>query len=70
LKGKHFREKLTIFRVNVSLSHFLDMLIDYPNSKDYATDMLEKLLKEELLNQEQIDLYKKHIENLGNLEEY
>jgi hypothetical protein len=54
----------------VSLSHFLDMLIDYPNSKDYATDMLEKLLKEELFNQEQIDLYKKHIENLGNLEEY
>jgi hypothetical protein len=32
--------------------------------------MLEKLLKEELLTMEQIDLYKKHIENLDNQEDY
>lgn len=46
------------------------MLIDYPNSKEYATSMLSTLLKEQLMNQEQFDLYTKHIENLDNLEDY
>jgi len=46
------------------------MLIDYPNSKDYATKMLDKLLAEELMSSEQIVLYKKHIENLGAGEDY
>jgi hypothetical protein len=52
------------------LSHFVDMLIDYPNSKKYVIDLLEKLFKDELLDQEQNDLYKKHIENLDNMEDY
>ena len=28
------------------MSNFLDTLIDYPNSKDYAFQMLERLEKE------------------------
>lgn len=32
--------------MNVSMSNFLDTLIDYPNSKDYAFQMLERLEKE------------------------
>lgn len=46
------------------------MLIDYPNSQDYATRMLDKLLAEQLLGPDQIALYKQHIENLGNSEYY
>jgi len=54
------------FSVNVSLANFLDTLIDYPNSKDYAHQLLARLLKEELITSQQIELYKQHIENLDN----
>ena len=33
------------YRINVSLSNFMDMLIDYPKSKDYANEMIDKLLE-------------------------
>lgn len=29
--------------MNVSLANFIDMLIDYPNSKRYAFDLFDKL---------------------------
>ena len=41
------------FRINVSIANFLDMLIDYPNSKQYANDMFDKLLKMGVMTQDQ-----------------
>ena len=50
--------------MNVSLSNFLDMLIDYPNSKTYAGNMLDRLLKINLIDEDQLSRYKQHIMNL------
>ncbi len=41
------------FRLNVSIANFLDMLIDYPNSKQYVNDMFDKLLKMGVMTQDQ-----------------
>ena len=50
---------LTIsYSVNVSMVNFCDMLIDYPNSKDYAFSMFEKLCEMELLSAEMLPKYK------------
>jgi len=40
------------FRINVSIANFLDMLIDYPNSKQYANDMFDKLLTMGVMTQD------------------
>ena len=41
-----FLLQLTLtFRINVSISNFMDMLIDYPKSKDYVNEMFDKLLE-------------------------
>lgn len=44
------------------------MLIDYPNSKQYANEMFDKLLEMGVMTKDQNQLYKQHIENLENLE--
>lgn len=68
-KEEHLFEGVDLLEgVNVSLSNFLDTLIDYPNSKDYANQLLKRLHSEELINQEQFDSYVKHIENLENMD--
>ena len=59
-----------VCRVNVSLSNFIDMLIDYPNSKTYAGGMLDKLLLINLIDIDQLTRYKQHIENLEKMELY
>ena len=41
------------FRLNVSIANFLDMLIDYPNSKQYVNDMFDKLLIMGVMTQDQ-----------------
>ena len=52
LKGKNLIQ-LTSFRINVSMSNFVDMLIDYPNSKVYASDMFDKLLEMGVMTKDQ-----------------
>lgn len=54
--------------MHVSLANFADTLIDYPNSKEYAFQMFEKMSELHLLTKEQVDNYKKHVENLMNQE--
>ena len=39
LKGKYFTLISFLCRVNVSLANFADLMIDYPNSKEYAFTM-------------------------------
>lgn len=55
-------------RVNVSLANFVDMLIDYPNSKLYAFQMFDKLAEMGVMSADQNSKYKQHCENLENME--
>ena len=54
--------------VNVSLANFVDMLIDYPNSKIYAFDLFDKLVEMEVMAQEQCARYKQHLNNIEDME--
>ena len=40
--------------VNVSMANFLDAMIDYPKSKEYAFVMFERLEKIQLISQSQL----------------
>lgn len=46
------------------MANFLDTIIDYPNSKIYATEFCQRLNEIEVLTEEQTTNYKKHIENV------
>ena len=52
--------------MHVSLANFIDTMIDYPNSKDYAFQMFEKFGSDNLqiLKTDMIPKYKKHVEHL------
>lgn len=50
--------------MHVSLANFIDTLIDYPNSKQYAFQMFDTLGKEEILRADMIPKYKMHVEHL------
>ena len=52
----------------MSLSNFVDMMIDYPNSKSYANQLFLRLRSLDLLTDDQVALYSKHIDNLENME--
>lgn len=54
--------------VNVSLAHFHDTLIDYPNSRDYCVQLFERMRDAELMTEEQVGTYTKHIDNLKEIE--
>lgn len=54
--------------VNVSMGNFQDMLIDYPNAKEYVFGMFDKLHSLDLLDETQLANYKKHVENLQNMD--
>ena len=51
------------------MTNFVDMLIDYTNSKVYASDMFDKLLEMGVMTKDQNQLYKQHIQNLDNWED-
>lgn len=68
-KDRHlFEPKDLIEGVNVSLANFVDMLIDYPNSKLYAYDLFDKLTTMQVMTSDQNSRYKQHCENLENME--
>ena len=52
--------------MHVSLANFSDTIIDYPNSKDYAFEVFEKLGVLGVLQKEMIDKYRQHVQNLMN----
>ena len=56
--------------LNVSMTNFLDTMIDYPNSKQYAFGLFEKLKQLNLLTQEEVKKYEAHVENLENFDDY
>lgn len=54
--------------VNVSLANFVDMLIDYPNSKKYAFGLFDKLTDMKVMSEDQNAKYKQHCQNLEDAE--
>jgi len=64
LEDKLLEDNDLIEGVNVSMGNFQDMLIDYPNAKDYVFGMFDKLHQLSLLTETQLANYKKHVENL------
>lgn len=50
--------------MHVSLANISDSIIDYPNSKDYAFQMFDKLNEMGIITKEMVEKYKKHVENL------
>jgi hypothetical protein len=51
----------------VSLANFYDTMIDYPQSKDYVMEVLNRLFKIGIIETEkQLEKYSKHLENLEN----
>jgi len=54
--------------INVSLANFLDMMIDYPNSKQYAYAMFDKLTEMGVMTTDQNSKYKLHCDNLEDME--
>lgn len=55
--------------VHVSLANFIDTLIDYPKSREYAFQMFDRLGQLGVLKQEMIAKYKQHVDNLENFVE-
>jgi hypothetical protein len=47
--------------VNVAMVNFSDMIIDYPNAKDYAFGLFDKLNELNLLTGEELTKYKQHV---------
>jgi len=46
------------------VAHLPDLIIDYPNAKLYAKEMIEKSVGYNIIGQEEAEKYIKHIENL------
>ena len=50
------------------MANFVDMMIDYPNSKQYAYGMFDKLTEMGVMTDDQNSKYKQHCENLEDME--
>ena len=50
--------------MNVSLANFADMLIDYPNSKLYAFQLLDRLTEMGVMDLDRASKYKQHCKDL------
>ena len=47
--------------MHVSLANFIDTMIDYPMSQQYAFQMFERLGRIGVMTEEQVKTYKKHV---------
>jgi len=59
ITGKDLVESL-----NVAMARFVDTIIDYPNSKLYVKELVEKLVEMQMLTEKQAVNYKLHLENI------
>ena len=67
LKEKLFTGSDLLESVNVSMVNFSDMIIDYPNAKDYAFGLFEKLTELTLLSKDMLPKYKQHVIHLEEM---
>ena len=54
--------------MHVSLANFIDTIIDYPQSRDYAFEMFDRLGALGIIKEDMIDKYKTHVDNIQNQE--
>ena len=52
--------------MHVSLANFIDTLIDYPMSRVYALEVFTRLAELNILQAEQIEKYRLHVDNLDD----
>ena len=50
--------------VNVCVAHLPDLIIDYPNAKSYALDLVKMSATYKIIAEEDAEKYLKHIESL------
>lgn len=50
----------------MSLSNFIDTLIDYPMSRKYALEVFSRLGDLKILQANQIEKYRQHVDNLDS----
>ena len=50
--------------VNVCVAHLPDLIIDYPNAKKYALDLVKMSATYKIIADEDAEKYLKHIESL------
>lgn len=50
--------------LNVCVAYLPDLIIDYPNAKNYANEIFELSVKHGILTPEEEAKYKNHTENL------
>lgn len=55
--------------MHVALANFIDTMIDYPRSKEYAFELFDKLGVLGILTPAQIAKYKQHVLNLENYDD-
>jgi hypothetical protein len=48
------------------LANFIDTLIDYPMSREYALEVFTRLGELNILQADQIEKYRLHVDNLDN----
>ncbi len=46
------------------MANFADIAIDYPNAREYAFDIFERMAELKILDEDKLVKYKKHIENV------
>lgn len=52
--------------INVCVAHLPDLIIDYPNARQYAIEIVSRAVKHEVLDKLHGDKYIKHIENIDS----
>lgn len=52
----------------MALANFADLMIDYPNSKDYAFGVFDKLKDLGIFTDEQFAKYRQHVKNLEDMD--
>lgn len=57
---------IVLYRVNVCIAHLPDLIIDYPNARQYAIQIVQRAVKHKAMEEEQADKYTKHIENIDS----
>jgi len=66
LAEKLLTEEDLLEGMHVSLANFIDTIIDYPQSREYAFEMFDRLGLLGIIKEDMIDKYKTHVDNIQN----
>ena len=48
------------------MAYLPDLIIDYPNARQYAIEILQRAVKYDIMKQNMADKYVRHIENIDS----